>query len=347
MPTMVKNDVNVNINNNNNIDCDSTLEKKDNQQKVIKCSQCGEIKGSIFFYPCYSPNNKTGYTYICKDCCEEFSLDDGVFTKDGAYRLCKLIDKPYKEKYYAYCQNKKFKTEKAKIGAYIQVSNYNRGKAKEEGFDCSEQVNYLEDYDKSSEEIEKEDKIRKKLFGIGYTDDEYEWLYNKYSMLTNNYPIRTEMHKEMLVKYCKYALREDQAIANNDTNSAKYWGDLASKTAVNAKINPNQLSVADLSDGLDCFSQLSMAVEKAGDIIEYLPKYLKQPLDRVDYIIYMLLDYLRDLEGKPHINYEDVYKWINDRAKENTKKFGKNVVPQDEKEIDKNAILVMGEREED
>lgn len=327
---------------NNEKQDEERIEKSD-KTKMILCSKCNQNKGSIFFHPCYSKNNNTGYTYICKDCCETYGLDNGFFTKESAYRLCELIDKPYKEKFYAYTQNPKFKTEKAKLNAYIQYCNTNRGKNREEGFADSEEPNYLEDYVESAETIEDNEKEKLNLFGSGYNDEEYDWLIKKYYVLINNYPIRTEMHKEMLVKYCKYALREDQAIADNDMQSAKYWGDLASKTATSAKINPNQLSVSDLSDGMNCFSQIAQAVEREVDIIDHLPKYIKQPQDRVDYTIYMILDYLRDLEGKSHISYEDVWKFMYDKNKNNSKKFPKGVVPNDENEPDKNAILVYGE----
>lgn len=325
----------------------SVVENSDDNIQKIKCSKCGQEKETNKFYPCYSKDNKTGFTYLCKECCETFGLDEGYFTKESAYRLCKLIDKPYKEEYFLYCQNPKFKTEKSKIGAYIQISNSSKGKARQEGFSASEVFNKTnESYNNTSDDSNGDLEDYCKLFGKGFQIDEYEWLGQKYYMLIDNYPIRTKMHQEMLIKYCKYALREDQALAENDMQAAKYWGDLASKTATSAKINPNQLSVADLSDGMNCFSQIAQAVEREIDIIDHLPKYLKQPQDRVDYTIYMILDYLRDLEGKPHINYEDVWKFMNDKNKENEKKFDKGVVPNDENELDPNAILVYGENKD-
>lgn len=185
----------------------------------------------------------------------------------------------------------------------------------------------------------------KELFGKGFERQAYLEMNKRLNELRNNYAYdRSAMHKEALITYVKYAYKRDEAIANDDMDSADKWGKLAAKQANDAKINPSQLSQADLSEGLTCFSQLSQAVEREVDIIPHLKKYTERPLDRIDYTIYMIMDYLRDLEGKPHIEYKDVYQYIFNQKDRNSKKFGKDVVPQDTKPA-KNAILVEGEKE--
>lgn len=182
----------------------------------------------------------------------------------------------------------------------------------------------------------------KLLFGIGFSECEYREMYSKYVALQNNYPLRTEMHKEALITYVKYAYKRDKAIAEDDMEAADKWGKLAAKQATDAKINPSQLSAADLSQGITCFSQLSQAVEKAVDVVPLLNEYIERPRDRVDYTIYLIFDYLRDLAGKSHIDYKDVYKFVYKQRDKNTEKWGEKVVPQDDKPaID--AILVDGE----
>ena len=183
----------------------------------------------------------------------------------------------------------------------------------------------------------------KDLFGFGFAENEYREMYKKYVSLQNNYPLRTEMHKEALVTYVKYAFKRDQAIANDDMDAADKWGKLCAKQATDAKINPSQLSAADLSDGITCFSQLAQAVEKEVDIVPILNEYIERPRDRVDYTIYMIIDYLRDLEGKSHIDYKDIYHYIYEQRDKNKKKWGEKVVP-NENTPDPNAILVDGEK---
>lgn len=182
----------------------------------------------------------------------------------------------------------------------------------------------------------------KDLFGYGFTESEYREMYRKFISLQNNYPLRTEMHKEALITYVKYAFKRDKAIADDDMDAADKWGKLCAKQATDAKINPSQLSAADLSDGITCFSQLAQAVEKEIDVVPILNEYIERPRDRVDYTIYMIIDYLRDLEGKSHIDYKDVYQYIYKQRDKNVKKWGDKVVPSEDK-LDPNAILVDGE----
>ena len=47
------------------------------------------------------------------------------------------------------------------------------------------------------------------LFGVGFAEIEYREMYRKFISLQNNYPLRTEMHKEALVTYVKYAFKRE------------------------------------------------------------------------------------------------------------------------------------------
>ena len=153
----------------------------------------------------------------------------------------------------------------------------------------------------------------KDLFGSGFTESDYRDMYKRYISLQNNYPLRTEMHKEALITYVKYAFKRDQAIADDDTDAVDKWGKLAAKQAQDAKINPNQLSAADLSDGMTSFSQLSAMVEKTIDIVPLLPEFVEEPKDRVDYTLWEYINYARHMEGKPLIEYKELYKFLETR----------------------------------
>lgn len=179
-------------------------------------------------------------------------------------------------------------------------------------------INEEEQLDTKSEELGKDLSIEdyKDLFGDGFNERDYKKMYKRYELLQNNYPLRTEMHREALATYTKYAFKRDQAIAEDDVEAADKWGKLASKQATDAKINPNQLSAADLSDGMTCFSQVSSTVEKAQDIIPLLNKFIEKPQDRVDYTIWQYVNYCRHLEGKPLIQYKDLYQFLKKRYEE-------------------------------
>lgn len=160
-----------------------------------------------------------------------------------------------------------------------------------------------------------------KLFGSGFSKKGYEEMYQKYISLQSNYPLRTEMHKESLITYVKYAYKRDQAIANDDMDAADKWGKLCAKQATDAKINPSQLSAADLSDGISNFSKLVETVEKARDIIPILPKWLQEPQDGLDYYMWQEVQYLRRLENKPLIKYSDIYAFMGEQYQANKDKY--------------------------
>lgn len=327
------------------------LEERDEFGKPlhIRCKCCNKIKAVKDFIVCRSPENKTGYSYICKSCCSMMSLDEnGNFNKQKVYDLLKIIDKPFInnifEKVNTMMNSRKTDmiSERSKIAVYLSIVNSMNGGYRNSGFINSEKIEEIKIEVETTNETKKQATDDIDLWGEGWTATEMLQLNRKFNLLLNNYPLRTEMHKEMLVKYCKYSLREELAIAQGNTNDAKYWGELAMKIATNAKINPSQLSASDLSDGMTCFGQVVSAVEKSKDIVQELPRYIERPLDRVDYTIYMMVDYIRDLEGKPHCDYKDVWNYMLSQYERNSKKFGKDVVPKEDK-LSPNAILVDGE----
>lgn len=124
------------------------------------------------------------------------------------------------------------------------------------------------------------------------------------------------MHTEALLTYIRYRVKEEIATARDDMKSAKEWGQLAQKAAQDAKINPSQLSKSDLSDGLDTFGQLVRSVEQAVDIIPILPVFKERPQDKVDFTIWCYINYIRDLKGLPLAEYEDIYRFYDERKKE-------------------------------
>lgn len=158
----------------------------------------------------------------------------------------------------------------------------------------------------------------KKLFGMGFTQPEYQEMNDRLLELANNYPMeRTAMHKEALVTYVKYAFKRDKAIAEDDIDAADKWGKLAAKQANDAKINPNQLSAADLSDGINNFSKISEAVEREQDIIPILPHFKQQPQDVVDYTLWQFVNYIRRLQNLPTVTYAEIYKFMDEMYEKN------------------------------
>ena len=153
-------------------------------------------------------------------------------------------------------------------------------------------------------------------WNFGYATEEYYYFEKKYNQLKNNYSEKTAMHTEALLNYIRYRVKEELATAKGDVKEAKEWGSLAKDAATAAKINPSQLSAADLTDGLSGFGQLVRAVEQVVDIVEILPKFKQKPQDNVDFTLWCYINYVRGLKGLGDCEYKDIYGFYEQKKKD-------------------------------
>ena len=160
------------------------------------------------------------------------------------------------------------------------------------------------------------------LFGDGYTATEYKKMYEKYEKLKLNYTLQTNLHQEALATYVRFKVKEEMATAAGNVDEAKKWYDAAQNAASNGKLTPKQLSAADLQKGVNSFSELTLAIEQATDVINILPKYKTQPHDAPDFNIYCYINYARKLKGLPTVEYKDIYKFYDDKMDEYLKQYG-------------------------
>lgn len=165
-----------------------------------------------------------------------------------------------------------------------------------------------------------EDIIR--LFGEGYTKNEYRKMYNKYENLKLNYSIQTNLHQEALATYVRFKVKEEDATAKGDVAEAMKWYTAAQNAAENGKLTPKQLSESDLHGGINSFSEIFKAVEQAVDIIPILPSFKFRPNDALDFTIWCYINYARDLQGLPQCSYEDVYKFYDKKKQEYIDQYG-------------------------
>lgn len=179
---------------------------------------------------------------------------------------------------------------------------------------------------KEQEETKPQPKVPTKdeniaTWGKGFTTAEYEVLNAKLDAFKINYPLRTAMHREALITYLKYAQMRDKAIEEGDGDGAEQWGKLAAKQAQDAKINPNQLSLADLSDGINNFGKVVEFVEKHEDIIPLLPQFVRQPRDEIDYEIWMFVNYCQRVANTPESTYAEIYAFVDEKYKTHKKDY--------------------------
>lgn len=292
--------------------------------KIYYCVVCGKIHNKGDFYTSYNRLHKNEVYPFCKDYIKKVSYD--IYDKFDIVEfkeVLRQLDAPYIHTDMIGSLEDKRET----VGAYFSRINMKQNRDltwKDSEFEDG--LEYDEDAIDLNKEIENMSNSEKnklqEIWGHGYSNEELYLFNKKYLMLRNNYDEKTAMHKEALFNYVRYRCKEEIATKNNDVKEAKEWSKLASDAASAAKINPSQLSKADLSDGLSTFSELSEAVEKVSDIIPILPKFKYRPNDALDFNIWCYVNYIRDLSGLPPCDYEDVYKFYDRRKEDYVKQYG-------------------------
>jgi len=298
---------------------------KSSQDKQICTMQysnsCKKRKGEWLLKDFYSAINDKMYAngkiHICKECIKDYVYDEnGKVKLDKFKEILMMINAPFYSQDFQTACDKKSDT----IGVYMRSIYLNH---KGEGFLNGEKVYEESKYSNTNNDTEKElvlsqkelKKLREK-WGDGYDNDIYLAFEKKYRFLKNNYPEKTSMHTEALLKYIRYSVMEEIAIASSDPKDAKSWGELANKAATAAKINPSQLSKADLTGGLSTFGELIRAIEQHEDIVPILPEFKEKPKDKVDFTIWCYINYVRDLKGMPLCDYKEVYDFYEKRKQE-------------------------------
>lgn len=286
------------------------------KKETLKCQgKCGRELVETNFYQSKSPFFPTGKVNICKKCLKEMVDIDKI---DTVYSVMQILDIPF---FYDVWDKVLEKSDP--LGQYIRQANsginqFNGARYKDSIFDSSGSKR-ANDYENLKDKSLVDDNDRGRLidrWGYGYTDEELYAFEKKYDLLKNNYPQKTAMHTEALLTYIRYRVKEEMSTAKGDVGEAQKWGGLADKASERAKINPSQLSKADLTGGLNGFGELARAVEKAVDIIEILPKFKEKPQDSVDFTLWCYINYCRRMKNLPDAEYKDIYKFYEDRKEE-------------------------------
>jgi hypothetical protein len=176
------------------------------------------------------------------------------------------------------------------------------------------------------------------FWGDGYDPIDYKMFQSKYNELSVSYVESTAFHTERLREYIRFQCKAERAIADKKPAEAETWIKLAQKSAIAAKINPNQMSQADLSGGLNSFGELFKEIEKAKEMLDILPEYKYRPKDAVDFTLWCYVNYVRDLKGLPQESYEEIYSFY-DKAKSNfIEKFGDDFFKDDPTEKNRERV---------
>lgn len=303
---------------------------KNTDEVRVYCSGCGKDRILRDFYQSNKEAHNNDIFHkkypICKLCIKkEIYKETGQVDKVKFKETLHKLDLPFKNSVYLNALN----SGKETFGTYISLLNTayrnNRDNMNWGDSDAEEGKNIKkENNNQANNEKLHEDEFSRlsDKWGFGYNNDELIAFEKKYQQLKNNYSEKTAMHTEALLTYIRYRVKEEIATAKGDVKEAKDWAEMANKAATNAKINPSQLSKADLSEGLSTFSELSQAVEKEVDIIPILPRFKYRPNDALDFNIWCYVNYERDLAGLPPCKYEDLYAFYDKRKQDYVEQYG-------------------------
>lgn len=298
-----------------------TVKPKTTSNKQLTCAACGEPKNEGEYYVSYNSVHTTGRIPYCKTCLKKMISDDnGIIDINKLKETLRLIGKPF---LYDLWQTSVDDNDDT-FGVYMKnlALKHNRYLDwKDSMFKPSDDTGEIEDESVQGVNFKVTNEIINK-WGEGYKPEEYRAFERKYEFLKNNYPEKTSLHTEALLNYIRYRCKEELATAKGDVKEAKEWSSIAAKAATDAKINPSQLSAADLQGGLNSFSEISLMCEQAVDIIKVLPEFKYRPVDAADFIMWCYLNYERDAQGLPMVEYRDVWQFYDKRKKEYIDQYG-------------------------
>lgn len=284
---------------------------KNNVKPRKTCTHCKRTIVEDNFYLCdSSPLYPDGRFHVCTRCLTEmFNAREDSY--EVALMVLHAMNKPYVEDLWNDCEHP---------GHYFRqinsLPNY-RGMTWDNSIFESRCLTSNRD---DNVPVVTDEMIER--YGAGYTDEEYVAFERKYKSLTKNYTEQTAMHSEGLISYIRFRVKEEMATARNDYKESKEWGAMAQRAAQDAKLNVSQLSKSDISGGVDLLTQLSEAVETKASVIPLLPKVLEQPYDDVDLILWANIDYNRMLEGKPRVEYRDIWNFYDEMLEEHFEQQG-------------------------
>jgi hypothetical protein len=287
------------------------------ESERLSCFSCRKLKPANQFYRNYEIRNGNGFYPYCKLCLKNQAQDrTGKVTEKTILKVLETLNRPFLlniwEATIEEAKNAK-KDNPNVFGMYMKNISMKQYRS----FKYSDSV-FLHKTQKEEESflIAKVPDWFMEAVGEGYEPALTERMYRKYTLLEPQYETKTELHKEALLVYVRYRVREEYATEQGNVSEAKEWGKLAETASKNAKISPANLSPEDLQGGINKFSELFQAVEEYEDIIEVLPEFKERPRDKVDLNIWCYINSVRRLKGMEDVDYAEIYKFYDEKLKE-------------------------------
>lgn len=188
---------------------------KTNKNKCV-CFYCGKEYVDTNYYKSNSKfYGNIGKVPYCKQCIEKFYqyyfdkyTNEGCLTpeKNAVKRLCAAFDIYYKEDAYnaAIDSAKKREMNITHMGAYmkmIQLSQY-KGKSYDNTVSDEEKNNFSTSITTDVSSSRNVDEETMKFFGIGFSDDDYEFLKEQYDDWVARHECKTKAQEEVFKRIC-------------------------------------------------------------------------------------------------------------------------------------------------
>lgn len=305
-------------------------------QNGKQCPYCGKKLADSAYFNSSNAKHKDGLTPICKKCFAKNSIDNDGQGVDLArfQHMLQVCDKPFRPEIYKAAMLQAGKNEgksgiafvKAMIGYYFAKLNLTQYKdltwdnSKFDDRDENESVKTTRAKGSNKRFSLNDDSFNVteemiRLFGEGYTAKEYEIMQRIYDDMQQEYPNISSSQRNLLLRYVRFATKEEIATANNIPGEAEKW----SKMATDAL---KQLNAVDTQGGISSFSEFFRDFERVKDVSRILPKFKYRPNDAPDFIIWCYINYCRRLEGKPEVEYSEIYKFYDEKIDDYLKQYG-------------------------
>ena len=293
------------------------IDKKRQEPPKKICSCCGKEKREIEFYKSASYiNKKTGRLATCKECVIDFyDYMYKSYKKDvrrTIIEVCRVLDVYYEEGLLESVLIEVTGTKTHFMQKYMgKVNSTNH--CKNLTFSDSKidtQVGKIE----QTEEIKEVSQTLISKWGAGIPVELYQVFEKMYNEIAPIYNVDNPLKRIYLVKFIKYTVLSDYHLSENDFKKSKEYSSLAKEVAQDGQLNPKEFSKIN-SGGINSLSELIKMVEEEVDIIETMPIYTKRPKDKLDFTIWVMINYLRRLEDLPEVEYSDLFKFYDDMEK--------------------------------
>lgn len=261
-----------------------------NGEKLL-CPLCGEWKKADDFY--IDRRFATNYYPYCKECVMEQACDYDKETKkwldnrEKTIKVMQQLDLPFIETMYQRCvadaMNENISTRTTAFGGMItmlkSLPQYKGKKWKDSSFISSDDDEDADD-DTPNKVSPRTLKNGKKHFGLGYSDEEYEFLENEYQDWVTRFECNTKSQEELFLRLSMKKLEIHKATLNGDATDK--LDDSYMKLLTTANITPKQSAANSITDA-QTFGTLIQKYEETRPLPEVDPDL--QDVDKIGLLI--------------------------------------------------------------